>query len=194
MGVPAVSPEEGAALAALAARVIGAKLAGRREEVARPDSSALTANGSSFVTLERVGRLRGCVGALDAVRPLYLDVAGNALRAMTDARFPELAPDEWEDLDVSVSVLTSPEPIEAGDIGELASALRRGIDGLILSDGARRATFLPAVWEKLPDPERFIAALLTKGGWSAGDAGRLTARRYQAEVFHDPAPRAPLTA
>jgi hypothetical protein len=68
------------------------------------------------------------------------------------------------------------------------------MDGLVLSDGARRATFLPAVWHKLGDPASFLAALLAKGGWSAADLETLTARRYTAVEFHDPAPRPPLVA
>jgi AmmeMemoRadiSam system protein A len=192
MGGPLVTPPEGRALAALAARAVSARLSSRQWNPEKPSSPALCAAGASFVTLERSGRLRGCVGVLEAVRPLYLDVAGNAVRAMADPRFPDFSAEEWEDLDITVSVLTPPEPLPAIDITDVTRALRPGVDGLILSDGHRRATFLPTVWRKLRDPERFVAALLAKGGWSLIDPPALTAQRYTATEFSDPGPRPPL--
>lgn len=193
MGAPEVSAGDGGLLATFAARVIGARLAGGADEPPAPAEPALRRPAASFVTLERAGVLRGCIGTLDPVRPLYLDVARNALRAMTDPRLPAVTADEWTGLDVTVSVLSRPEPVPFGDLSELAGALRPGVDGVILTDGRRRATFLPAVWHKLPEPGRFVAALLAKGGWPTAAEG-LTARRYTATEFRDAAPRPPLPA
>jgi AMMECR1 domain-containing protein len=112
---------------------------------------------------------------------------------MSDPRLPPVGPDDWPWLDVTVSVLSTPEPVPAADLDSLISLLRPGIDGLLITDGQRRATFLPAVWRKEPDPAGFLAALLAKGGWPAGYwAPGMAVRRYTAAEFHDPSPRTPL--
>ncbi len=158
-------------------------------------SDPLRAPGASFVTLERRSRLRGCVGSLRAAHPLYLDVVRNARRAMVDPRLPPVDRSDWPELDVKVSVLTAPVVIQVLGLPELLGALRPGVDGLLLTDGARRATFLPAVWQRLSEPAEFVAALLRKGGWTDGEwPGTMTAHRYRAYEYHDPAPRNPLSA
>jgi len=189
----AVTPAGGALLARLATHVVGARLAGRPASMAVPTDAMLQANGASFVTLERSGALRGCVGTLESARPLYQDVIRNAVRAMTDPRLPPVTATDWPDLDVKVSVLSGMEPVDAATLDALLAALRPGIDGLLLTDGHRRATFLPAVWQKLCEPPMFVAALLAKGGWPADEwpAG-IVARRYTSIEFLDPAPRAAL--
>lgn len=186
----AVTPAGGALLARLAAYVVGARLAGQVHTIAVPDEPALRADGASFVTLERQGALRGCVGTLEASRPLFEDVIRNAVRAMSDPRMPPITAVEWAALDVKVSVLSGMEPVGAGSLERLICALRPGVDGLLLTDGHRRATFLPAVWQKLREPPAFVAALLAKGGWPAGQwPVDLEARRYTSIEFRDPAPR-----
>ena len=126
---------------------------------------ALRPWSASFVTLHRGGALRGCVGELEARRPLVASVAHNAfLAAFRDQRFRPLAASELDDLDIHVSVLTPPAPIEARSRDELLVALRPGVDGLIIQDGPRRATFLPAVWESLADPAEFLTHLERKAG------------------------------
>jgi uncharacterized protein len=185
------TPAEGAALLTLAVRAMAARLAGQRIEAGVPGSERLTAPGASFVTLERDGRLRGCIGTISARRPLYLDVVRNAVLAMTDPRLPRVTATDWPELDVKVSVLTIPEPIPVDDPAALVHELRPGIDGLLLTDDDRRATFLPSVWVKLPDPAEFLVALLEKGGWSAWPDG-MRALRYTSVEFVDPAPRAAL--
>ena len=192
MGAPEVTAPAGTALAELAVTVVAARLLDRPFSPEQPLQPALCAIGASFVTLERAGTLRGCIGALDPTRPLYLDVARNAARAMADPRLPALTELDWPELDVTVSVLTRPERLEARGVSELVRAVRPGTDGLILTDGLRRATFLPAVWHKLPTPPRFIAALVAKGGWSEAEAQELTAYRYTAMEFHNTSPRGPL--
>jgi AmmeMemoRadiSam system protein A len=185
-----VEPTDGTALARLAAAVVGARLAERPVPDGVPQRPALTAPGASFVTLEAAGRLRGCIGTIEAARPLYLDVIRNAQRAMCDPRMPPVVAAEWPDLDVKVAVLTAGGSLPAADRDELIAALRPGIDGILIADGQRRATFLPAVWAKLPEPARFVAALLVKGGWPETDwpAG-LVASRYTTVEYRDPAPR-----
>ncbi|MER7008390.1 AmmeMemoRadiSam system protein A [Dactylosporangium sp. NPDC000555] len=182
---------DGRFLARLAADAVHARLTGGRLAARIPVGSALHDIGASFVTLERAGALRGCVGSLEPVRALHRDVVHNALRAMSDPRLPPVTAVDWPALDVRVAVLGAPEPIPAESREELLAALRPGVDGLIIKQDGRLATFLPAVWAKLPDPEQFLAALLRKGGWPAPEwpAG-LTALRYGSTEFHDHAPRA----
>lgn len=139
-----------------------------------PDAepSALRAPGASFVTLRtREARLRGCVGSLEPVRSLAADVAENAFRAaFRDPRFPPVAVHEVDALEVSISILGEPEAILAASADELAAQLRHGIDGLILRQGPRRATFLPEVWESVPEPREFVRALERKAGIASGSA------------------------
>jgi AmmeMemoRadiSam system protein A len=183
----AVALAEGALLAKLAAAAVGARLTGvEGEPIEVPP--LLAEPGASFVTLERQGALRGCVGTLEAIRPLYEDVQRNAVRAMHDPRLPAVTVDDWPDLDVKVSVLTAPEPLPVAGRDELLAAVRPGVDGLIITDGPRRATFLPAVWAKLPEPDRFLDALLAKAGLTGWPEG-LAVRRYESIEFRDPAPR-----
>ena len=125
----------------------------------------LRRQGASFVTLRRRSALRGCVGSLEPHRPLVVDVAENAYKAaFCDGRFPPLTPRELEDLEVHVSVLAPLERLDVGSEAELLARLRPGIDGLVLCEGPRRATFLPAVWESLSSPEAFLRALEEKAG------------------------------
>lgn len=191
----ALTPAEGAVLAGLAAATVRHRLLGAEPALAPPGDPVLAERGASFVTLERRGRLLGCIGSLQPVRPLFLDVARNAARAMRDPRLPPVSADDWPELDVEVSVLTPAEPLAVAGRAELLAALRPGIDGLVLTDGVRRSTFLPAVWAKIADPAVFVDRLLVKGGWPAGGwpAG-LAASRYRTVEFHDRAPRGPLGA
>jgi uncharacterized protein len=186
----AVALAEGALLAKLAAAAVSARLTGVEGEPMEVPP-ALAEPGASFVTLERQGALRGCVGTLEAIRPLYEDVQRNAVRAMRDPRLPAVTVDDWPDLDVKVSVLTAPVPVPVAGRDELLAVVRPGVDGLIISDGERRATFLPAVWAKLPEPDRFLDALLVKAGLTGWPEG-LAVRRYESIEFRDPAPRAAL--
>ncbi len=195
---PPVSASEGALLATIAASAVRTHLMGRPapppDRQPAPDPGALCEPGVSFVTLQRRGRLRGCVGSLCATRPLYLDVVRNARKAMTDPRLRPVDHDDWPELDVKVSVLTAPTPLRTHGRDELLAVLRPGVDGLVLADGVRRATFLPAVWQRLSDPGRFVTALLAKGGWPGeGWPENLTVHRYRAYEFCDPAPRDSLT-
>ena len=140
---------------------------------------------ATFVTLEIDGRLRGCIGTLLAHQPLVADVAAHAYAAaFEDPRFPELTPEEFPRLEVHISVLSPPEPLQFETEDELLAQLRPGMDGLILQFRSHRATFLPAIWESLPNPYVFLAQLKQKAGlplnfWSP----ELRAERYTTEYF-----------
>ena len=124
--------------------------------------------GATFVTLTQNGQLRGCIGSLEAHRPLATDVAENArAAAFRDPRFAPLGKDEFARTRVEVSLLTPPEPFPVADEADALARLRPRIDGLILSYGRRRATFLPQVWESLPEAHQFIAQLKLKAGLPA---------------------------
>ena len=128
---------------------------------------ALREPGATFVTLNLHGRLRGCIGSLQAVRPLAEDVAHNAFAAaFQDHRFPPLTAEEFPDIDIHISLLSEAEPMEVDAEDDLLRQLRPGKDGLILEDGPYRSTFLPQVWESLPEPKRFLAELKMKAGLS----------------------------
>jgi len=124
--------------------------------------------GATFVTLTQNGQLRGCIGSLEASRPLATDVAENAVAAaFRDPRFPPLASEELARTRVEVSLLETSQPMDFIDEADAIARLRPGIDGLILTHGHRRSTFLPQVWESLPDPRRFMAQLKLKAGLPA---------------------------
>jgi AmmeMemoRadiSam system protein A len=138
-----------------------------------PEHQALNAHGATFVTLFRLGELRGCIGTLKAHRPLGVDVRANALAAaFHDPRFPALNASEFDDLSVEVSLLSPPERLPAIDEAEVLACLKPGVDGVILEYAGQRATFLPQVWASLPEPRDFMIELKRKAGmhddfWSA---------------------------
>jgi AmmeMemoRadiSam system protein A len=148
---------------------------------------ALQILGAAFVTLHVDGELRGCIGSLEAVQPLVVDVVQNAHEAaFRDPRFPALTWPEFERLTLHISVLTMPEPMDFDSEENLLQQLRPGVDGLILEEGHRRGTFLPSVWETLSDPREFFAHLKRKAGlpqdyWS----DTLRVRRYRTIAFPD---------
>ena len=120
---------------------------------------------ASFVTLELNGQLRGCIGSLVAHQPLIQDVAHNAYAAaFADPRFPQVTDEEAPQLSIHISVLSVPEPMSFSSEADLLQQLRPGVDGLILTDGVYRSTFLPIVWEQIPDPAQFLAHLKAKAG------------------------------
>jgi AmmeMemoRadiSam system protein A len=147
--------------------------------------------GACFVTLIHAGQLRGCVGSIEASRPLIKDVRQRALgAAFHDPRFPPLTRAEFEHLAIEISILTAPEPLSYQSPDDLVGKLRCGIDGVILHAGSRRATFLPQVWEKLPEPAQFLSRLCLKLGL-ASDAWQsqpLEVEVYQVVKIADPAP------
>ncbi len=182
--------EHGRALLRLARASIGATL-GCNPEPNIPDALWLRIARASFVTLKKDGDLRGCMGSLEASRPLGEDVIANArAAAFQDPRFPPLARPEFEaqgseSMDIEVSLLSTPRRILFEDHDDLIRQLRPGEDGIILEHGegiaGRRATFLPQVWEGLPDPEQFLAHLKQKAEIPANvRTARCKVLRYRA--------------
>jgi len=145
----------------------------------------LKAVRASFVTLNLHGRLRGCIGHLEAVQPLVVDVAENAFAAaFRDPRFAPLKDSEWPEVELHLSILTRPEPMRFSDEADLIRQIRPGEDGLILQDGPNRGTFLPSVWESLPDPIDFLIHLKHKAGLAANHwSNRVEVYRYHTESF-----------
>ena len=153
--------------------------------VAEPAHPALWQPGATFVTLQRDGRLRGCIGRLQAERVLDEDVRANARgAAFHDRRFAPLAAAEWAGLSVEVSLLTPLQPLPVRDEADALAQLRPGVDGVVLSYGERRATFLPQVWAQLPQPGAFLRELKRKAGLDAGFwHAQLRVERYRVRKF-----------
>jgi len=143
--------------------------------------------GASFVTLTIAGDLRGCIGSLTAYQPLGRDVQSNArAAAFDDPRFPPLSANEFGSVHIEVSVLSAPKPMPFASQADALAALRPGTDGVVLFARGRRATFLPQVWEELPDRAQFIRHLMAKAGlppdyW--GDDVRID--RYTVTAFEE---------
>ncbi len=128
-------------------------------------SPALQEPGAAFVTLEKQGQLRGCIGSVEAYRSLVEDVAEHAWNAaFRDPRFSPLSPTEFQQLHIEISVLSQPEAMTFDSEEDLKLQLVPGRDGLIISDGNHRSLFLPAVWDKLPDVDSFLSHLKQKAG------------------------------
>ena len=122
-------------------------------------------NGASFITVTHIDKLHGCIGSLVPYRPLVIDVSDNAYAAaFTDPQFPPLRTSEWSKLAISVSVLSRAKPFEVRDEADLLVRLNPGVDGLILHHQDNRVTFLPQVWEHLPNPADFLSHLKRKAG------------------------------
>ncbi len=151
-------------------------------------SPRLRAPGATFVTLTLRGELRGCIGALEPYLPLAEDVREHAVAAgLQDFRFMPVRPPELPDIKIEISRLTIPQPLAYENVMDLPQKLCPGQDGVIIRDGYQRATFLPQVWEKLPDPVEFLDHLCQKMGAPA-DLWRFKKLRvsiYRVEEFHD---------
>ena len=165
------------ALLQVARESIQRRLTGNRiEPVPTAEDAAFSEPRASFVTLKRRRALRGCVGTLEAQRTLLQDVIHNArAAAFHDPRFPPLGLVELPEVEIEISVLSPSAPLPVRGRAELLARLEPGRHGLILQDGTRHATFLPAVWDALPEPERFLAELLQKAG---------LARDHWSETLH----------
>ena len=170
--------EAGGTLLRIARGAIEGRLLGSARAVEAP---FLAQSGATFVTLTRDGALRGCIGSLQAARPLGIDVAENALgAAFRDPRFTPVDAAEWQRCRVEVSLLSTPKPIRFADEADLLAQIREGEDGLILEAEGRRATFLPQVWEGLPEKRRFLRELARKAGLPADiRLGRCRVSRYR---------------
>ena len=187
MSLPDDDARVGATLTGLARQAIAERLRLRGGESV-PGSGAgwLDEPGAAFVTLTIDGQLRGCIGSLEAWRPLREDVRANAVAAaFRDPRFTPLTAAEFERVAVEVSVLSPASPIAFTSRDDLLAQLRPGVDGLILTARGHRGTFLPQVWEELPRPAEFLDHLFLKAGLPPAYWGpdvrveRYTVRAYQ---------------
>jgi AmmeMemoRadiSam system protein A len=148
----------------------------------------LREQGASFVTITIAGDLRGCIGALEAYQPLVDDVREHAVAAaLEDPRFRPVDQAELSRIRLEVSCLTAPHPLEYSTSEDLLARLHPHVDGVILKNDFRRATFLPQVWEKIPDPEDFLDHLCAKMGAKSSlwRNTKLQVYVYQVEEFHE---------
>jgi uncharacterized protein len=185
-----LSPEERSALLRLARQAMELAAAGKPGAAPRLGDlpEALRSPHATFVTLTSRGDLRGCIGALQASLPLAEDVVVHARAAATeDFRFYPVRPDETPGIEIEISILSDPVPLEYGDADDLIAKLRPGVDGVILTSGMHRATFLPQVWEKVPQPHQFLDLLCEKAGLPrrAWRTGHLDVSTYQVESFQE---------
>jgi uncharacterized protein len=180
----AIGPAERETLLALARESIRAGLVGERLCVeVEAFAPSLAEQRASFVTLNLAGRLRGCMGTLEARRALVLEVVEMAhAAAYRDPRFPGLSAEEFDRIELHISVLSPPEPLAFASEEELLGQLRPGVDGLILSERYARGTFLPSVWEQLAEPREFLARLKQKAGLSPDHwSDMIRVERYTTE-------------
>lgn len=141
-----------------------------------------------FVTLHKNGALRGCIGVIEPVKPLKTGVWETArLAAFNDSRFEPLAEDEFDQVDLEISLLSQPEKVEYGAAKELVQRLVPFQDGVIIEKGSRQATFLPQVWKQLPDAASFLSQLCIKAGLDADEwrRGDLTVQIYKVHSFSE---------
>jgi AmmeMemoRadiSam system protein A len=180
---PGGGPELGPALTGTARRALARAFA--RPLPALVAHDALDERGATFVTLTQRGELRGCIGTLEAQRSLKDDVEHNALAAaFHDPRFAPLADNEFDITRIEISLLSPPVPMPIAGEGDLLARLHPGVDGVVLSWRGRRATFLPQVWQALPVPRDFIAALKKKAGLDAQAwDDEMTVARYTVAKF-----------
>ena len=177
--------DKGTILLTLARNVIAQKLGFAMKPASIPEW--LHENAATFVTLKLNGLLRGCIGSLQAYRPLGQDVQENAIAAaFRDPRFEPLTAEEFPNNEVEVSLLSVPQSMQFNDETDALAQLRPGIDGVIFASGQHRSTFLPQVWEQLLRPELFMSRLKLKAGlahdfWSS----EVTLQRYTVEKWKE---------
>ena len=183
-----LTDEEGHFLLDLARRTIEDALGLAPEEPARPDlqTAALVSHRGVFVTLKMADQLRGCIGSLEADRPLVDNVRANARNAaFHDPRFAPLTVDEWPQVQIELSVLSTPRKLAYPSAEALPEHLTPRVDGVVIRKGYSSATFLPQVWKQLPRPQDFLAHLCLKAGLSASAwrKGDLEVETYQVQSF-----------
>lgn len=180
-----LSREQGQLLLTLARTTLKHKLAGGNTPK-KPDDPALWSSAATFVTLKISGNLRGCIGNLQPAGALWEGIRDNAINAaFHDPRFSVLKPEELEKVHLDISILSPPQPLTYSNPEALLTQLRPGIDGVIVRDGRRSATFLPQVWQQLPDPQQFLGHLCLKAGLSerAWREKTLEIQIYQVQCF-----------
>ena len=146
------------------------------------NNNFLNEKRASFVTLTLNKELRGCIGSLEANRTLFDDVINNAyMAAFEDPRFLELSFEEFKKIEIEISILTPPIIVEYKDFEDLKSKIRPYIDGVIIEQDGKRSTFLPQVWDMLPNFDYFFAHLCYKGGFEVDDNFKPKVYKYEVE-------------
>ena len=197
--VPSLSREQQRTLLAVAEEAIRARLEGRNPDYARLGSlsGAIAERLACFVSLhDDDGSLLGCIGSMEGYRPLVQDVAENAVAAaFADPRLPQLTPAQFERMDLEISVLSPMAPVAADSMAELEAVIEEGVDGLLVTAGHHRGTFLPAVWRSTNSRREFLGLLWQKAGMRPGTWPRgLQVARYRTLEFDAPGPRPPIAA
>jgi AmmeMemoRadiSam system protein A len=189
-----ISPEQGQALLVLARHAIAEKLDIKNDGLYHPDLEKFLEDDvfhqkrGTFVTLHINDHLRGCIGSLEPVETLRDGVARNAVNAaFKDTRFAQLSKSEFDKIDIEISILTQPEKLVYSDAADLVQKIRPGIDGVIVKKGWSKATFLPQVWDQVPEPEIFLSHLCLKAGLSKNEwkNERLEIMTYQVQSFEE---------
>jgi len=158
------------------------------DPLADMDSPFLNQKSGCFVTLEKSGSLRGCIGIIEAQKPLVTAVRENAVcAAFHDGRFSPVSASELSEITIEISVLTKPLELHFSNETELLSQLKPGVHGVILSKGCNRATFLPQVWDQLPEKVDFLNHLSRKAGLSPScwRQAQTTIEVYEVEHFSE---------
>jgi AmmeMemoRadiSam system protein A len=184
------SSEEKRLLLETARAVIASRLGIEKNlpDVAMDAHPSLNEKYGCFVTLHLKGILRGCIGTIDPVTSLFEGVKSNALKAaFSDPRFPSLTAKEFPQVDIEISILSRPKQLEFTDEEDLKKKLEPGVHGVILSQGRRAATFLPQVWQQLPDTASFLSNLCFKAGLSltAWKSPKTRIEIYTVEYFSE---------
>lgn len=185
-----LTPEEGRYLTSLARKAITQHVHDRKscDIDLSAASPALRTECGAFVTLTKQGQLRGCIGSIRAEKPLVECVRDNAINAaFADPRFPPIRASELPELEIEISVLSPPQSLSYSGSEDLLKKLRPGVDGVIIKHGYHQATFLPQVWEQLPQAQDFLSRLCEKAGlasdeWVRGDLEVFT---YRVQAFHE---------
>jgi uncharacterized protein len=185
-----LTPDEKKKLLVLARQALEMAVAGKKLPQVAPQelTPALLAPGAAFVTLTIAGDLRGCIGSLQAFRPLVEDVREHAVdAALNDYLFPPVSTHEVPLLVIEISHLSAPQPLDYDSPPDLPAHLKPNVDGVVLRDGSRSATFLPQVWQQLPDPQDFLNQLCLKMGASSDlwRKKKLQVSTYEVDEFHE---------
>ena len=181
-----LAPEVKTFLLTLARQNLEAAVNDRPPVAPKDTPSVVREHCGCFVTLTKQGELRGCIGYIEGIKPLFEAVMDNAKNAaLEDPRFPPVTPSELKGIKVEVSVLTKPQPLEYKDPQDLLNKLVPGEDGIILTSGFHQSTFLPQVWEQLSDKVDFLEHLSLKGGMPIDGWKTAKVKRYRAIHFQE---------
>ncbi len=185
-----LTEEEGRYLLSVARKTIEQKISNPEAQVEFDsfDSNKFSEKRGTFVTLTIDDGLRGCIGNIIPQESLLDGVKANAINAaFRDPRFRPLSGKEWEKVKIEISILTDAKPLDYSNRKDLLEKMRQGTDGVILKKGYNQSTFLPQVWEQLPDKEEFLTHLCLKAGLDGNEweKEKLEVLTYQVQAFKE---------